>query len=128
MKDEWVEQKPDSQQPGIAELAEEVGPGRRVDPRLYFHDSETPLEQQSTGVPAIIQAPGLLFNRQLGRGIVKDLSVGGVGFIASSRLELPPRVLLLLDDYNRKLGGNVNPGILQLNLFLNLRNLLRKSS
>lgn len=98
MKDEWVEQKPDSQQPGIAELVENVGPSRRVDPRLYFHDNETPLEQQSTGVPVLIQAPGLLFRRQLGRGIVKDLSVGGVGFIASSRLELPPRVLLLLDD------------------------------
>ncbi len=42
--------------------------------------------------------------------------------------ERVPGFLLLLDDYNRKLGGNVNPGILQLNLFLSLRNLLRKSS
>lgn len=41
--------------------------------------------------------------------------------------ERTPEFLLLLDDYSRKLDGNVNPCLLQLNLFLGLRNLLRKA-
>ncbi|MCB5267691.1 MAG: DNA polymerase III subunit [Candidatus Cloacimonetes bacterium] len=35
-----------------------------------------------------------------------------------------PEYLLKLDEYSRMLEGNVNPGLLQLNLFLGLRNLL----
>ena len=41
--------------------------------------------------------------------------------------ERVPDFLLKLDDYSRKLDGNVNPALLQLNLFLSLRNLLIKS-
>ena len=37
-----------------------------------------------------------------------------------------PDFLLLLDDYSHKLEGNVNAGLLQLNLYLALRNLLRQ--
>lgn len=81
-----------------SEWFEEVGPGRRTHPRLYFHDGETPLEIQSCGVPAQIRIPGLLFDELVGRAIVKDLSLGGVGFIASSRVVLPDRLLLLLGD------------------------------
>jgi hypothetical protein len=35
-----------------------------------------------------------------------------------------PDYLLLLDDFSRKLDGNVNPTLIQLNLFLATRNLL----
>lgn len=80
------------------EWIEELGPGRRTDPRLYFHDGETPLEIQSSGVPAQMRVPGLLFDELVGRAIVKDLSLGGVGFIAFSRYALPDRLLLLLGD------------------------------
>lgn len=41
--------------------------------------------------------------------------------------ELVPDFLRTLDDYTRKLAGNVNPALLQLNLYLNLRNLLSKA-
>lgn len=71
---------------------------RRNDPRFYVHDINTPFELQTSGVPATLKALGLLFSRNLGQVIVKDLSMGGVGFLASSQLQVPKRVLLCLDS------------------------------
>lgn len=48
-----------------------------------------------------------------------------LGQLASEELsEKVPDFLLKLDDYTRKLAGNVNPALLQLNLFISLRKLL----
>ena len=43
--------------PPLAEVVEESGPGRRLDPRVYFHDGETPFAEQSSGVPALVKVP-----------------------------------------------------------------------
>ena len=84
--------------PPLAEVVEESGPGRRLDPRVYFHDGETPFAEQSSGVPALVKVPLLCFASTIGRAVIKDLSLGGVGFLAPSRLEIPDRVYLKMND------------------------------
>ena len=82
--------------PPLAEVVAEHGPGRRLDPRVYFHDGDTPYAEQSSGVPAQVKIPLLFFSYRVGRAVIKDLSLGGVGFLAPTRLSLPDHVCLHL--------------------------------
>lgn len=69
---------------------------RRKLPRWYLHDGTTPLESQSCGIAARLLVSGLLFDRSIGRAVIKDLGPGGVGFLAPARFELPEQVTLKL--------------------------------
>ena len=84
--------------PPLAEVVAEHGPGRRMDPRVYFHDGDTPYAEQSSGVPAQVKIPLLLFSYRVGRAVIKDLSLGGVGFLAPTRLNLPDHVCLQMEN------------------------------
>ncbi|MGL4715437.1 MAG: hypothetical protein ACRCWL_05945 [Aeromonas sp.] len=69
---------------------------RRKLPRWYLHDGRTPLESQSCGIAARLLISGLLFDKQIGRAVIKDIGPGGVGFLAPARFVLPPDVNLAL--------------------------------
>ncbi|MCF3095879.1 hypothetical protein EHZ86_00750 [Aeromonas australiensis] len=69
---------------------------RRKVPRWYLHDGETPLESQSCGIAARLVISGLLFDKGIGRVIIKDIGPGGVGFLAPARFVLPDTVRLSL--------------------------------
>lgn len=55
---------------------------RRKVPRWYLHDGSTPLESQSCGIAACLMVSGLLFDKSIGRAVIKDIGPGGVGFLA----------------------------------------------
>lgn len=95
-----------SLKPQVVEWVEELGPGRRETPRLYFHDGETPFDRQSSGLPAQLLTPGFFRDHLLGRIIVKDISLGGAGFLAPVRLLVPKRILIQFDDVTL-LAGDV---------------------
>lgn len=68
--------------------------GRRTYPRWYFHDPEVPFEEQTSGIAGQVRRPGVFYDSLIGRIIVKDMSVGGIGFIAPRRYNLPKRVVV----------------------------------
>lgn len=72
--------------------------GRRLFPRWYFHNPEVPFEEQSDGIHGSVRRPNFLFDTQICRIIIKDMSLGGVGFIAPKRYQLPKRVVVLVGD------------------------------
>ncbi len=72
--------------------------GRRFYPRWYFHDPEVPFAEQTRGIAAELWRPGVLFDSLIGRIVIKDMSLGGVGFLAPRRFELPERVLVVLAE------------------------------
>lgn len=85
--------------PRISEWSKEhQGPGRRRDPRLYFHDGDTPINEQASGLPALAYANGLLRRKEIGPIIVKDLSMGGASFIASTRFQIPDKIWLSMPN------------------------------
>ena len=45
---------------------------RRKVPRWYLHDGSTPLESQSCGIAARLMVSGLLFDKSIGRAVIKD--------------------------------------------------------
>lgn len=69
---------------------------RRKLPRWYLHDGTTPLESQSCGIAARLMVSGLLFDKRIGRAVIKDIGPGGVGFLAPARFTLPNNVSLSL--------------------------------
>lgn len=69
---------------------------RRKLPRWYLHDGATPLESQSCGIAARLMVSGLLFDKRIGRVVIKDIGPGGVGFLAPARFALPDTVSLSL--------------------------------
>ncbi|ATY82721.1 MULTISPECIES: hypothetical protein [Aeromonas] len=69
---------------------------RRKVPRWYLHDGTTPFESQSCGIAARLLISGLLFDKSIGRAVIKDIGPGGVGFLAPARFELPETVKLAL--------------------------------
>ena len=69
---------------------------RRKVPRWYLHDGSTPLESQSCGIAARLMVSGLLFDKHIGRAVIKDIGPGGVGFLAPARFVLPDTVSLSL--------------------------------
>lgn len=69
---------------------------RRKVPRWYLHDGSTPLESQSCGIAARLMVSGLLFDKRIGRAVIKDIGPGGVGFLAPARFVLPDTVSLSL--------------------------------
>jgi len=69
---------------------------RRKVPRWYLHDGSTPLESQSCGIAARLMVSGLLFDKRIGRAVIKDIGPGGVGFLAPARFVLPDSVSLSL--------------------------------
>lgn len=69
---------------------------RRKVPRWYLHDGSTPLESQSCGIAARLMVSGLLFDKSIGRAVIKDIGPGGVGFLAPARFILPEIVSLSL--------------------------------
>jgi hypothetical protein len=69
---------------------------RRKAPRWYLHDGATPLESQSCGIAAHMLISGLLFDKSIGRVVIKDIGPGGVGFLAPARFVLPDSVTLSL--------------------------------
>lgn len=69
---------------------------RRKVPRWYLHDGTTPLESQSCGIAARLMVSGLLFDKHIGRAVIKDIGPGGVGFLAPARFVLPDTVSLSL--------------------------------
>ena len=69
---------------------------RRKTPRWYLHDGSTPLEFQSCGIVARLMVSGLLFDKNIGRVVIKDIGPGGVGFLTPSRFVLPDIVVLSL--------------------------------
>lgn len=83
---------PDTEQPEWSEFND---PRRKV-PRWYLHDGSTPLESQSCGIAARLMVSGLLFDKRIGRAVIKDIGPGGVGFLTPSRFVLPDVVSLSL--------------------------------
>ena len=81
--------------PDLPEVTSFNDPRRKV-PRWYLHDGSTPLESQSCGISARLIVSGLLFDKLVGRAVIKDLGPGGVGFLAPSRFALPDTVSLSL--------------------------------
>ncbi len=73
-----------------------LGDPRRKVPRWYLHDGSTPLESQSCGIAARLMVSGLLFDKSIGRVVIKDIGPGGVGFLAPARFILPEIVSLSL--------------------------------
>jgi hypothetical protein len=69
---------------------------RRKVPRWYLHDGTTPLESQSCGIAARMLISGVLFDKSIGRAVIKDIGPGGVGFLAPARFMLPDTVTLSL--------------------------------
>lgn len=69
---------------------------RRQMPRWYLHDGVTPFESQSCGIVAHLLIPGLLFDKSIGRVVIKDLGPGGVGFLAPAQMVFPETVILSL--------------------------------
>lgn len=69
---------------------------RRKVPRWYLHDGTTPLESQSCGIAARMLISGVLFDKSIGRAVIKDIGPGGVGFLAPARFMLPDMVTLSL--------------------------------
>ncbi|MFQ1637284.1 hypothetical protein ACK38S_08105 [Aeromonas veronii] len=69
---------------------------RRKVPRWYLHDGTTPFESQSCGIAARLMISGLLFDKSIGRAVIKDIGPGGVGFLAPARFTLPETVTLSL--------------------------------
>lgn len=69
---------------------------RRKVPRWYLHDGSTPLESQSCGIAARLMVSGLLFDKHIGRAVIKDIGPGGVGFLAPARFVLPDTISLSL--------------------------------
>jgi hypothetical protein len=70
--------------------------GQRIYPRWYFHDPEVPLAEQSSGITGVLKKPGVLFDTHIGSAIIKDLSLGGIGFIAPRRYQVPKRVVVVV--------------------------------
>lgn len=83
---------PDTELPEWTEFND---PRRKV-PRWYLHDGSTPLESQSCGIAARLMVSGLLFDKRIGRAVIKDIGPGGVGFLTPSRFTLPDVVSLSL--------------------------------
>lgn len=81
-------------------LQQQQDPRRKV-PRWYLHDGTTPLEAQSCGIAARLLISGLLFDKRIGRAVIKDIGPGGVGFLAPSRFELPDTISLSLAPHIR---------------------------
>ncbi|TNI93746.1 hypothetical protein [Aeromonas allosaccharophila] len=69
---------------------------RRKVPRWYLHDGTTPFESQSCGIAARLMISRLLFDKSIGRAVIKDIGPGGVGFLAPARFTLPETVTLSL--------------------------------
>lgn len=72
--------------------------GRRYYPRWYFHDPEVPMEEQSSGIAGEVRRPGVLHDPLIGRIIIKDMSLGGIGFIAPRRFHLPKKVVVMVGN------------------------------
>lgn len=82
-----------------AELnADLSGADRRIDPRLYFHDGETPLELQAHGIPVVLHESGFIFQKRIGRAVVKDFSLGGIGFLAPEKWHLNKYIYVEFQD------------------------------
>lgn len=77
-------------------ISTEFNDPRRKLPRWYLHDGTTPLESQSCGIAARLLVSGLLFDKSIGRAVIKDIGPGGVGFLAPARFVLPEIVALSL--------------------------------
>ncbi|MGN5156315.1 hypothetical protein ACTG11_18835 [Aeromonas hydrophila] len=91
----------DNLEVALSEPSEFNDPRRKV-PRWYLHDGTTPLESQSCGIAARLMVSGLLFDKNIGRAVIKDIGPGGVGFLAPARFILPETVSLSLPpDYAR---------------------------
>ncbi len=76
---------------------------RRKVPRWYLHDGSTPLESQSCGIAARLMVSGLLFDKSIGRAVIKDIGPGALVFWLLRVLSCPrlsvcrsPRVLYLI--------------------------------
>lgn len=85
----------DNLEVALSEPSEFNDPRRKV-PRWYLHDGTTPLESQSCGIAARLMVSGLLFDKSIGRAVIKDIGPGGVGFLAPARFILPETVSLSL--------------------------------
>lgn len=54
--------------------------------RWQFQSKKVPMIYQTTGVPIKVYRRFLFFDFYVGKGIVKDISIGGLGFIMKRRL------------------------------------------
>lgn len=63
--------------------------------RYYFGDTTIPLQQQTGGLVVTLMEDGLLFDEALGRVIIKDISAGGAGVLASSIITVPKKILIV---------------------------------
>lgn len=89
------------QNKAIAPGMEDSSRGRREFPRWYFYNPFTGLEDQISGINATIKIPGWWFDRFLANVIIKDLSLGGSGFIVPNHVQIPDRLRLSFEDkYN----------------------------
>jgi len=81
--------------------ADSFGRGRRECPRWYFYNPFTELEDQISGISGIIKTPGWWFDRLLTNTIIKDLSMGGAGFIVPQHTTVPDHIILELEGKYR---------------------------
>lgn len=71
---------------------------RREFPRWYFYNPFTELEDQISGISASIKVSGWWFDRFLANVIIKDLSLGGAGFIVPNHITIPDKIIITLED------------------------------
>lgn len=54
--------------------------------RWHLQSNNIPLVFQSSGVPIKLYRRVFFYDSYIGRGIIKDISIGGVGFLSSGKL------------------------------------------
>lgn len=64
--------------------------------RWYFQSKEIPLSYQSTGIPVRTYGSLMGLKRPIGQGVIKDISLGGLGFLGQP--DLPKKVQLKLPN------------------------------
>ena len=79
-------------------LPAESDSSQREFPRWYFYNPFTELEDQISGISATLKTPSWWFDRFLANVIIKDLSFGGVGFIVPNHVQIPPHLILSLEN------------------------------
>lgn len=67
---------------------------KRVFRRHHIGEDELPLPLQSDGILVTLLTDGRWFNKTLGRVIIKNISAGGAGIVASHLIKIPKKVIV----------------------------------
>lgn len=71
---------------------------KRVFRRHHIGDAELPLTLQSDGILVSLRTHGHWFNRMLGRVIIKNISAGGAGILASHLIRMTRKITVVFPE------------------------------